>query len=363
MCRHHERDARMRPRVIPRSPAAGLLPRAEIRGWRWPPARTHARLMADLRAVRGHRRGTSWASVTYGVHRPVASPPESDHPPFWDDADLAGWQLLLTDVGCFTGLTALEIVGVPLPPLPERCPVFLALAKDDPRPMRDGVHTSRHIRPVAHATVRGLRVAVVPEALVAAGRWVGLVDLVAMVDAALQLELVTFDELEEVSLSRRPGAVRLRSALVLVDGRAESLWETLLRILHVVCDIEVEPQWCLADEDGVVVAAGDLWLVGTTALHEYDGDEHEKAPRRVNDRRRDRRVDKRGFVRRGYTAGDLIHRAVSVLEDADRSLGRPHDPTRIRAWHDLLKDSLFTPAGRVAFLRRIPAAPPRRRTA
>jgi hypothetical protein len=301
--------------------------------------------------------------VTYGVHRPTGSPAAPEHPPFWDEDDLGGWQLLMTDVGCFTGLTALEVLGVPLPPLPDRCPVFMALAKDDPRPMRSGVYTSRHIRPVACVEVRDLRVARVAEALAAAGRWVGLVDLVAMTDAALYLELVTLDELEEVATSPRPGGRRLRKALTMVDARAESLWETLLRLLHVVCDIEVEPQWTLVDEDGVVVAEADLWLVGTTALHEYDGDEHEKAPRRVRDRRRDRRVDRQGFVRRGYTAGDVIHRAVSVLEDADRSIGRPHDPTRIRAWHELLRDSLFTPAGRTAFLRRVPVSPPRRRTA
>ncbi|MDR7253680.1 hypothetical protein J2X46_002670 [Nocardioides sp. BE266] len=319
--------------------------------------------MQDLPAVRGHRRGTAWTPVTYGVHRPVTCQSEAEHPPFWDDDDLAGWQLLMTDHGCFTGLTALEVLGVALPPLPDRCPVFMALGKDDPRPMRDGVHTSRHIRPVAYTVERGLRVAVAPEAIVAAARWVGLADVVALVDSALHLGLVTFDDLEEVARSRRPGSRRLRAALVLVDARAESLWESLLRLLHVVCDIEVEPQWLLVDEDGVLIAKADLWLVGTKALHEYDGDEHEAAPRRVRDRRRDRRVDRVGFVRRGYTAGDVIQRAVSILEDADRSLGRPHDPSRIRAWHDLLKDSLFTPAGRAAFLARVPTAPPRRRTA
>lgn len=319
--------------------------------------------MGEIQAVRGHRRGVTWAKVTYGVHRPTGTPAAGDHPPMWDEDDLAGWQLLMTEVGCFTGLTALEIHGVPLPPLPVECPVFMALAKDDPRPMRAGVHTSRHVRPVAYDVVRGLRVAVVPEALMATARWVGLVDLVALVDAALYLRLCSLDELEVVSKSRRPGSRPLRAALSLVDGRAESLWESLLRLLHVVCDIEVEPQWTLADENGVLVARADLWIVGTDALHEFDGDEHEKAPRRVGDRRRDRRVDREGFVRRGYTAGDVIHRAVSVLEDADRSLGRTHDPGRIRAWHRLLQESLFTPAGRTAFLLRIPVAPSRRRSA
>ena len=319
--------------------------------------------MGELEAVRGHRRGATWARVTYGVHKRAGASMSVEHPPAWAEDDLAGWQLLMTDVGCFTGLTALEVHGVPLPPLPGGCPVFVALAKDDPRPMRSGVHTSRHIRPVEHVVVRGLRVATVPEALTAAARWLGVVDMVALIDAAIFLELVTLDQLEAIARTRRPGGRRLRTSLPLVDGRAQSLWESLLRLLHVVCDIEVEPQWELVDADGVLVAQADLWVVGTTALHEFDGDEHEKAQRRVGDRRRDRRVDRQGFVRRGYTGGDVIHRAVTILEDADRSLGRDHDPARIRGWHQLLRESLFTPAGRVAFLGRIPVAPPRRRTA
>ncbi|PKH44133.1 hypothetical protein CXG46_00795 [Nocardioides alpinus] len=301
--------------------------------------------------------------MTYGVHRPAGSTEPDEHPPYWAEEDLAGWQLLLTDVGCLTGLTALEVWGIPLPPLPDGCPVFVALAKDDPRPLRAGVHTSRHIRPPAYVVVRGLRVASVAEALTAAARWVGLVDLVAMIDAALHLGLVTMDDLEERSRSRRPGGRALRAALVLVDGDAESLWESLLRLLHVVCDIQVESQWTVYDENGAVIAVADIRLCGTTALHEYDGDEHEKAPRRVKDLRRHRKLDRAGYVRRGYTSGDVIHRAVTILEDADRALGRPHDPTRIRAWHDLLRLSLFTPAGRAAFLDRLPTASPRRRSA
>ena len=301
--------------------------------------------------------------MTYGVHRPATGSTGEPHPPNWSEADLLGWQLLLTNDGCFTGLTALEVWGIPLPPLPDGCPVFVALAKDDPRPMRAGVQTSRHIQPPEYAVVHGLRVARVAEALTSAARWVGLVDLVAMIDASIYLELVAVEDLERLAGSRRPGSRAVREALLLINGKAESLWESLLRMLHVVCDIDVEAQWAVCDDNGVVMAESDLWLCGTTALHEYDGDEHEKAPRRVKDRRRDRRLDKAGYIRRGYTSGDVLHRAVTILEDADRALGRPHDPTRIRAWHELLRDSLFTPAGRASFLERLPVASPRRRTA
>ena len=313
-------------------------------------------------AVRGHRRGRQWDPVTYAVHRSAGVPgPPLDHPPHWPEPDLAGWQLLMTNNGCFTGLTALELWGVSLPPLPEGCPVFMALGKNDPRPMRRGVHTSRHISPVEHVVVRGLRVATPAEALVAAARWLALLDLVAVIDNALHLGLVQIDELVATSRSRRPGARALRDALPRVDGGAESLPESLLRVLHVSCGVEVETQWVVADVDGVEIARADLWLRGTTSLHEYDGDEHEKAPRRTRDLRRHRRLDKLGLIRRGYTLGDLLRRAVTVLEDIDRAVGRPHDPSRIRDWTELVRQSLYSPAGQRAFLARIPACPPRRR--
>lgn len=313
-------------------------------------------------AVRGHRRGKQWRNVTYAVHRQADAPrPPDGVPPRWPEPDLEGWQLLMTANGCFTGLTALEVWGVSLPPIPEGCPVFMALAKNDPRPMRLGVHTGRHISPVEFAVVRGLRVATPVEALVAAARWLSELDLVSVIDNAVHRGLVDLDDLVSISRTRRPGSRALRAVLPLVDAGAESLPETLLRLLHVSCGVEVETQWTLADGDGWEIARIDIWLVGTTSLHEYDGDEHEKAPRRVKDLQRNRRIDKAGHVRRGYTLGDLLHRSVLVLEDMDRAVGRPHDPLRIRPWVDTVRQSLYSPSGRAAFLDRIPTCPPRQR--
>ena len=248
-----------------------------------------------------------------------------------------------------------------LPRIPEGCPVFMALGKNDPRPMRRGVHTSRHISPVEHVVVRGLRVAKPAEAIVAAARWLAQLDLVAVIDNALHLNLVHLDELVATSRGRRPGARALRAALPFVDQGAESLPESLLRILHVSCGVEVDTQRVVTDVNGVEIARADLWLLGTTSIHDYDGDEHEKAPRRVRDLRRHRRLDKAGLTRRGYTLGDLLRRAVTVLEDIDRAVGRAHDPSRIRVWAELVRQSLYSLAGQAAFLARIPACPPRRR--
>ena len=173
-----------------------------------------------------------------------------------------------------------------------------------------------------------------------------------LIDGVLHTEECREADIRTVLGVKRPGSRALRRALAFADGRSESPFETLTRLLHVLCDIAVEPQHVVRDESGAEVARVDLWVVGTDAAHEYDGDEHESLPRRVKDRRRDRAIDAAGYVRRGYTSGDILRRGVTVLQDADRSLGRPHDPSRIRVWHDALRASLFTSAGTSAFLAR-----------
>jgi hypothetical protein len=94
----------------------------------------------------------------------------------------------------------------------------------------------------------------------------------------------------------------LRRALALADGRSESAWETLLRLLHVTCGVAVEPQYELFDADGTLVARVDLWVRGTNALHEYDGHHHLSRPRQRKDVARARRVGNRTWVRRGYAS-------------------------------------------------------------
>jgi very-short-patch-repair endonuclease len=305
--------------------------------------------------VRGHPRVKDYVRESHAVHRRADL---GDGLP----ASLHAWQLLMPDDGCFTGLTSAAVRGWWLPPLPEGTPVFMALGLDDPRPMRRGVRTSRHTRPIAFDELAGLRCASIPETLLACARWVSLIDLVVMLDCVLHLEQCTVKEIRSVIRTRRPGARALARALDHADKRSESAYETLLRLLHVLCGIDVEPQYVVWDQDDVKVARADLRIVGTEALPEYDGDEHEKAPRRVKDRRRDRDVERAGYVRRGYTSGDVLHRSIVVIRDAERSLGLAHDPQRVRPWLDELRKSLFTPSGQAAFLDRVvPRLPARAR--
>lgn len=316
----------------------------------------HGGDMTDLAtdAVRGCPRQVCFQPVTRGIHRRRLDGGESEDE--WL-ADLAGWQLLLTNHGCFTALTAARIRGWMLPPLPDDTPVFVAMQLDDPRPLRAGIRTSRHPSPMPHEDVAGLRCATPAETVLACARWLAFLDLVVLIDSALHAGDVTLEELEAVCTPHRRGRRPLLAAVAWADGHAESPWETLLRLLHLVVGIQVEPQVEIWGKDGEFIARVDVQVTGTRSLHEFDGGHHRDPEQHRDDLRRERRLDAEGYVRRGYTASDVVQRPLGVLRDADRAVGRVHDPTRIRPWLAMLRASLYTPAGRAAFLKRVTIRP------
>lgn len=163
-----------------------------------------------------------------------------------------------------------------------------------------------------------------------------LLDLVVLLDAALHLGSCTVSEIEAAAARRRRGAPMLRRGSARADGRSESAWETLLRVLHRVCGVPVEPQCVIEDEHGGFVARADLRIIGTTTIHEYDGGEHRKKTRQGKDLARERRIGSAVWTRRGYTDAEVLHQGIAILRDADRSLGRVHRPERIapgtRCW-------------------------------
>lgn len=294
--------------------------------------------------------GRGWLVVTRGAHRSA----EAIDP--WT-AGLEAWQLSLPESAVFTHLTAARVRGWWLPPLPSDLPVFAAIPVDANRPRRRGLVVLRPKAAPESFPVNRVRCAVAPEIILACARDLEILDLVVVIDSALHAGDCTVAELETLAGTRRRGAPRLRLALALCDARSESAWETLLRILHVVCEIRVEAQHEVSDETGLFVARGDLWLVGTKTLHEYDGGEHLKRKRQRQDLKRARRVGTVDWVRRGYTSEDVLHQAASILRDADHALGRVHEPSRVRAWHRLLRDSMFSPAGTARLRRRLRLAP------
>jgi hypothetical protein len=284
-------------------------------------------------------------AVSHGVHRPADDDSRT--------TELAAWQLVLPPSGRFTHLTAAEQHGWWLPPLPEGLPVLVTVSRAESRPQRAGLTAMRVERPAPHVAVDGLRLDPPDETLLACARHLSLLDLVVLVDAALHLGSVSRAELERAAARRRRGAPMLRRALALSDHRSESAWETLLRLLHVTCEVAVQPQYSLRDPCGTEIARADLWVEGTNAVHEYDGEHHLERRRQRKDLARARRIGNEVWVRRGYTNLEVLHQASTVLRDADLSLGREHRPERVRRWYALLAESAFTPHGRRLLLDRV----------
>jgi hypothetical protein len=287
--------------------------------------------------------GPDWTTVGRALHRRTSA----------DLTDLYAWQQVLRPTAAFTHLTSAGARGWWVPPLPDGLPRWVAQIASQNASVREGLVVCRHRAIPDSEVVDGIRLTRVAETLLACARDLSVLDLAVLAECALHRAEVSFDELLAVAGQHRRGAPRLRKTLALVDGRAESPWELLLRVLHVVCDIAVEPQHELRTPEGVLVARGDLWVVGTDSLHEYDGGHHLTRAQQRLDLDRVRRIGHAGMQRRGYTKEDVLHRGVAILRDADRALGRPHDPDRIQAWHALLRDSLFTPAGRAIFCERL----------
>jgi very-short-patch-repair endonuclease len=310
----------------------------------------------------GRQRKRGWRQVAHGVHRKVFEAPPHDSTESSDDgwrlardehmADLRAWQQILPPTASFTHLTAAGAVGLWLPPTPANLPVTVSMPKAEERPRRGGLSVSRLTVPFEPIFVEGLRVAPMPEVLLACARDLGLLDLVLIIDSALRHGCCTRDELADVAGPRRRGAPALRAALPYADPRAESPWETLLRMFHVLCQVPVDPQFEVYDGRGAFVARGDLWLRGTRTLHEYDGAVHRDRRTHVNDLARERRLANAGWTRRGYTSADLLQRPQTMLREADAALGRPHDPRRVLPWLTALRESLFTHEGRLRLLDR-----------
>jgi len=291
--------------------------------------------------------GAQWVRVTRGAHHHVgALGPEL--------AALTAWGAVLPERAAFTHVTGARLLGLWLPPLPHGIPTTVQVpGRTTTAPQRQDLRVIRCAARQGHVEAYGLRVAAVPEVVLSLCRDLGPLDALVVIDSVLHLGLATFGELEAVARPRRRGAPLLRALLPLADSRSESPWETVLREFHRCVQAPVTPKHEVRDSLGRFVARGDLRLDGTRVLHEYDGHRHLEVERQRADLRRARALVAAGWIRRGYTSDDLLHRAPSALRDVDASLGRDHDPARLGAWWDLLQDSARTPAGRSRLRHRL----------
>lgn len=294
--------------------------------------------------VVGALRRVGWTRISRGVHLPnqaVGLP----------ISRARAWAMVLPESAVITHLSAAALRGWWLPRTPAELPFFVATLRADSRPRRHGLHVVRHNVAPATIRLRGLALASPAETLLACARDLGILDLVVLVDSALHAGDCSVDQLADVAGRSRRGAPRLRRALRLADQLSESAGESLLRVLHVVCGVAVEPQLVIQDEEGYVVARADLHITGTRRLPEYDGAYHRDAAQYERDRGRDRRLRALGWDPYSYSAISVFRTPRVILRDADNALGRAHDPERLDAWQDLWTESSYSTAGQLRLRR------------
>lgn len=310
-------------------------------------------MRAETDIVVGAVRRTGWTRVGYGLYRRTGTETDRVDAAGGLRADLLAWQQVLPPSGCLTHLTAAVLHDLWLPPVPAQLPVFVSMAKEETRPKRPQLVVMRHTRPVRTTRRHGLTCATVEELLLSCARDLALLDLVVLGDSALHKGLTTPTDLRLAASRRRWGAGALMNAIGWMDARSESPWESLLRVLHRACGVPVVPQHTVFSRDGGFVARGDLWLVGSRVLHEYDGAVHRDRRTHRQDLARDRRLLAAGWHRRGYVAADLLRRPEVVLREADATIGRPHRVDRLDPWLALVGESLFHADGQARFARRL----------
>jgi hypothetical protein len=288
-----------------------------------------------------------YEQVTHGVHAERGAS---------DDlrAQCRAIQMALPPESTFSHYTGARLRGWQLPWLPEWLPTFASLPRGAVHLKRRGLYVARTDEASLGGDVRdGVRIAAPWAILAQIAQDLSLLDLVAVVDSALHAGDCTLLDLEESIRPGQWGGSRLRRALELADGRAESWWETPLRLLHVWSGIDVEPQYEVRNEWGSLVARGDLWVVGTRRLHEYDGGHHDRPETRRGDLSRDKALARIDWERYGYVASDLTRGADRIVRDAEAALGLPHRPARTRRWHAEIAGSTLTSRGRAALARRL----------
>lgn len=259
--------------------------------------------------------------------------------------DLRAWLVVLPARSVFTGLTAAWLLGWQLPRLDEQTPVFVA-TRSSRRPRRPGLICSRLTHPSRQGWVDDLPVDAPEEILLRCARELGLLDLLILLEGALQRGHVDADRMDAILASRRPGVRQLREAWSRCTGRAESAGEVLLQEFHRCMEIAFEPQKELFDPAGRLVAVADLFIVGTRRLHEYDGEVHRRPTVHRNDLRRERGLSNADYDRAGYTLDDLLNHSLATMHELDQALGRPHRMSRHRAWLLTVEQSLYSPVGR-----------------
>jgi len=263
-------------------------------------------------------RGRAFARVTSGAYL------DADASYLLDPRCLA---LLSVLPGCvLSHWTATAVHGLPLPPGRSAEPFHVLVPPGRRAPRRAGVvaHTTQHqVHPVS---VRGLPVTDVVRTWCDLARsGADVEDLVVVGDAVERRfpgAVLLLRRAVEAG-TRRRGVGTARRALDLVDGRAESPMESLVRVAVAQAGLPPPvPQLVVRDAHDRFVARVDLAWPDSWLVVEYDGRHHMQRRQWVADLRRRERLEALGWTVLVLTAEDVLrHRRAMITRIAARLSG------------------------------------------
>lgn len=220
----------------------------------------------------------------------------------------------------FSHWTAASLLGLPSRSS-TRPHVILAPRSVLPQRTELIVH-GRQLMPGDIVAVDGLPVTSGPRLFVDLAALLTERELVVLGDALLRMRLAAPESLSwRVQLAaRRRGVVRARAALRLVDERAQSVPESVVRHIIIAGGLPVpEPQLPIFDQYGRVVAHADLGYADWKILIEYEGRQHSEDDQFGREIERYSRMAAEGWLVLRFSAGHLA-RPYVILERVRQAL-------------------------------------------
>lgn len=299
-----------RARTWERRPAEARTTRART------PCRTVFRVTPDpaRRTTRSNRHAYSppdWWSPTRGSRLPRGI----------DDLVSRCRALLLVQPDAvFTGPTAAALWGCSVSPA--TASIEVTRRRDSGGNRRPGHHGRRRNLPDDHiTTLHGLPITNPSRTLVdLAGRF-GLPLVVAFGDFALRQGCLTAASLDSCirACAGQRGIRRARLACELLDARAESPRESILRVILIEAGLPAPtPQFVIRSSSGDFIARGDLVYEDAKIVLEYDGEHHLTRDQQASDADRRHLLSMDGWLVVTLTALDLRdpRRAVRKVNEA-----------------------------------------------
>jgi hypothetical protein len=233
-------------------------------------------------------------------------------------------QLVLPGDAVFSDLTAVELLGLPLPfGVRQNRPLDVTVSLSTGRPVGQGIRGHRRALGANDVTVvDGVRVTTAQRAFVDVATTLDEANLIVLGDAILRERLATVASLAAAveRADGRRGVVRARHAIPRLDGRSASPPESLVRVRIEDAGLPLPAlNVNVFDSLGGWIACPDLLYEEAKIAIEYEGDHHRKRRQFGLDVARDQLLIHAGFVVVRAGPRDLPANA-TMLPDTLRSL-------------------------------------------